>query len=234
MGNLEKTDLDKLAKLLSAENNGKIKYLPFLIFLRTLTSSIHEKKEKDYSNFENSNRSNNNCEIIEQLIENCVDTNGTLLQFRKYLIQNVKNNKLTNDKNIDNDEDENRNEVCEITIPELVKLFKHFGVLFNFQNFCQFITDIGLFPSTKERHDRNYTETSSLNRYNDTYMSSRGIRKNALNDFENASNTEFSKFENKSIDGRILMKRVIEVSECSTLCMTSFTFDSCSCQHYYY
>ena len=43
LGNVQKTDLDKLAKLLCSENNGKIKYLPFLVFLRTLTSSIHEK-----------------------------------------------------------------------------------------------------------------------------------------------------------------------------------------------
>lgn len=213
MGNLEKSDLDKLAKLLSAENNGKIKYLPFLIFLRTLASSINEKKENNPDNFEDSNRSNHNCKIIEQLIENCVDTNGTLLQLRKYLIQKVKNNKMTNDKNGGNNA--NRNETCEITIPELVKLFKHFGVLFNFQNFCKFITDIGLFPSTKRRNDSNDTEISSLNRYNDTYMSSRGIRENAFNDFENTNNTEFSRFENKSIDGRILMKKIIKVSKFS-------------------
>jgi hypothetical protein len=234
LGNLEKTDLDKLAKLLSSENNGKVKYLPFLIFLRTLSSSTHDNTGKNYENFGISHRSNNNCKIIEQLIENCVDTNGTLLQLRKYLIQNLKNNKFTSDKNDDNNNDENRNEVCEITIPELVKLFKHFGVLFNFHNFCQFITNIGFFPSTKKRNDRNYTETSSLNRYNDTYMGSRGIRKNALNDFENANNTEFSKFENKSIDGRILMKKIIEVSKFFIFRMILFTFDSCSCQHYYH
>lgn len=211
MGTLEKTDLDKLAKLLSAENNGKIKYLPFLIFLRTLTSSIHEKKGNNYENYENSNRIDYNCKIIEQLIENCVDTDGTLLQLRKYLMKNVKNSKFTKNKDDDNNNNKNRNEICEITIPELINLFKHFGVLFNFQNFCKFVTNIGLFPSKKDKNDSNYAEISSLNRYNDTYMSSRGIRKNAFNDFENTNNTELSKFENKSINGRILMKKIIEV-----------------------
>ena len=239
LGNIQKTDLDKLAKLLCSENNGKIKYLPFLIFLRTLTLSIHEINGKNNENFGSNNydsqlnNKHNNCRIIEQLINNCVDKNYTLYQLRKYFVQNVKNKNSYNDNDNDNDNnfrnnnknndnnfnnntennDENKLKMCEITIPELVKLFKHFDVLFDFQNFSKFITNIGLFPSTKNKNNTNFTELSSSNRYNDTYMSSRGIRKNTFNDFENTNNTEFSKFENKSINGKILLKKILEVSK---------------------
>ena len=237
LGNIQKTDLDKLAKLLCSENNGKIKYLPFLIFLRTLTSSIHEKSGENnefsgsYDNDNQSNNKHNNCKIIEQLIKNCVDKNNTLFQLRKYLIQNVKDknnyndndddhnfrsNNKNNDDNIYNtneNNDEIKLKVCEITIPELVNSLKHFDVLFDFQNFTKFITNIGLFPSTNNKNYTNFTDLSSSNRYNDTYMSSRGIRKNAFNDFENMNNNKFSKFENKSINGKILMKKILEVSK---------------------
>ena len=227
LGDVQKTDLDKLAKLLSSKNNGKIKYLPFLIFLRTLTSSIHEKNGKSYNDYNQLDNKKNNCKIIEQLIDNCVDKNGTLSQLRKYLIQNTKSNTSTKNKNNHNDKsntknsnfndnNEDKNELCEITIPDLVKLLKHFGVLFNFQNFCQFITNIGLFPSTKNKNNVYDTEILLSNKYDDTFMSSRGIRKNAFNDFENTNNTEYSKFENKSIDGKIFMKNIFEV-RCSRI-----------------
>ena len=218
--------MDKLARLLCSENNGKIKYLPFLIFLRTLTSTIHEKYGKNNENFDSYNNQYqlhdkyNNCKIIEQLIDNCVDKNGTLFHLRKYLIQNVRNKNNKNDSNDNNDNDNQNNDeiklkICEIAIPEVVKLLKHFGVLFDFHNFTKFIMNIGLFPSTKNRTNTNYGELSSSNRYNDTYMTSRGIRKNAFNDFENTNNTEFSKFESKSINGKILMKKILEVSKMS-------------------
>ena len=118
MGNVQKTDLDKLAKILCGENNGKIKYLPFLIFLRTLTSTIHEKYGKNNEIFDNCGydnnqlhykHNNNSCKIIEQLINNCVDRNGTLLQLRKYLIKNIKNKSSKNDNDNDNNNNNNNN-----------------------------------------------------------------------------------------------------------------------------
>jgi hypothetical protein len=206
-------DLEKLSKILTSGNDGKINYLPFLIHLRTLNSSIHEKEEnvkKDIGfndNFNSQYMKNNDNDvpgIIEQLIVNSTDANGLLIPLRKNLIQNIQKNNWS----INSYKEEKNN--FEITVKQLTELLKHFTVMCVPKDIVKLITEIGVFPSTTPLHDTH--ENTNKNSYKRSELfSSRNFRSVDIDDYENTNLGELSKFENKSIDVRFLMKKILEV-----------------------
>ena len=216
-------DLEKLSKILTSGNDGKINYLPFLIHLRTLNSSIHDKEENmssemSYDNnyngqYKSRNNDNDVPGIIEQLIINSTDANGLLIPLRKYLIQNIQEHK----KNRSSDSNVEKNNF-EITVKQLTELLEHFTVMFVPKDIVKLITEIGVFPSTAPLRD-NYGNTNKNSYKRSELFSSKSFRSEQIDDFENTNLGELSKFADKSIDVRFLMKKIIQVKVTIFLCL---------------
>eukprot|EP01038_Epipyxis_sp_PR26KG_P004635 gene4635-6514_t len=80
LSNFSEQNIQKMADCLVIDGNGKVNYTSFIIFLRTILNN---------STKNNITKKIHNISLIDQLTNNCMDSNGSIIPLRNWIIRNT-------------------------------------------------------------------------------------------------------------------------------------------------
>ena len=169
--------------------------------------------------------------IIEQLLVNGVDKDGMLFSIRKWILTNTSNKFWL--KNRNKCSNENSSNILEISVKEFIDLLKEFNILFSTNQVIEIIHEFGLYTSTQEprfnnqnnqnnksnherskyannKYENNENNMNNIDKSNSYYYEN-GLTSSQISESGNHNLGEFSQFNGKAFDARLLINKLIEV-----------------------
>ena len=169
--------------------------------------------------------------IIEQLLVNGVDKDGMLFSIRKWILTNTSNKFWL--KNRNKYSNENSSNILEISVKEFIDLLKEFNILFSTNQVIEIIHEFGLYTSTQEprlnnqnnqnnksnqerskytnnKYENNENNMNNIDKSNSYYYEN-GLTSSQISESGNRNLGEFSQFNGKAFDARLLINKLIEV-----------------------